>query len=53
MRASSMRRRWPPESVPSGRFITSCGSPRLSAIAIASDCAAYPPALSKSCMILS
>ena len=53
MRASSMRRRCPPESVPSCWPMTSWGRPRLAAIAVASDCAAYPPAFSKSCIALS
>ena len=43
IRASSIRRRCPPDSVRSGCLSTFCGRPRLEASAAASDSAAYPP----------
>ena len=43
IRASSTRRRWPPESVRNGCSSARSGSPRFAAIRAASASAAYPP----------
>ena len=47
IRASSMRRRWPPDRVPSGWPSTRSGSPRCEQIRAASASAAYPPSAAK------